>query len=213
MPTPKGRKSFSRAFLQKSAALLLLSSCAAQQLALPHGPIALAVAKRGWHTEIGVPREALSGPLANFGPTDLHRHYLLIGFGARAYFTGQHRGAESAAEALLPGPSAIDLAELDRLNADQVTYLYVSQTNINNLLAFVWQSMPRTGAAPMPIVIRNNANMFYAATPGYNMLYNCNNWAVDALRAAGLPFTNTGLHFSGDVQAQAQKIAAEQQSP
>jgi hypothetical protein len=42
------------------------------------------------------------------------------------------------------------------------------------------------------------------------MLYNCNNWAVDALRAGGLPFSNDGLHFSGDVQNEAKRIAAAQ---
>jgi hypothetical protein len=195
--------------------LALLSSCAATPPApVPHGPIALAICKRGWHTEIGIPQTALSGPLATLGPATLHRQYLLIGYGARAYFTNPEAGAGTAAEALLPGPSAINLSAFDNLNDGsnrQITWLYVSQADIDHMLAFIWQSMPRQGdAPPATIVTVNNANMFYAAQPDYNMLYNCNNWAVDALRAGGLPFSNSGLHFSEDVQAQAQHIAAAQ---
>ena len=194
-------------------AVVFLTSCATPQPApVPHGPIAIAIAKRGWHTEIGIPAAVLTGPLATLGPANLHRKYLLFGYGARAYFTGHH-GAGTAAEALLPGPSAINLAAFDDLNdgtGRQITWLYVSQDDIDHMLAFIWQSMPRTGAAPTPIVIANNASMFYAAQPDYNMFYNCNNWAVDALRAGNLPFSNAGLHYSSDVQAQAQRIAAAQ---
>jgi hypothetical protein len=186
--------------------LALLTACATTPPAVPHGPIQLAIAQRGWHTEIGIPNAALTGPLASLGPAVLHRHYLLVGFGARAYFTNPAAGAGTAAEALLPGPSAIGLASMDNLSADKVTWLYVSQDDINHMLAFIWQSIPN----PAPIVTINNANIFYAAQPDYNMLYNCNNWAVDALRAGNLPFSNTGLHFSSDVQAQAQHIAAAQ---
>jgi hypothetical protein len=190
--------------------LALLSACATTPPVVPHGPIHLAIAQRGWHTEIGIPESALTGPLASLGPALLHRQYLLVGFGARAYFTNPAAGAGTAAEALLPGPSAIGLAAMDNLDADQVTWLYVSQSDINQMLAFVWQSLPRTGVVPSPIVTINNANIFYAAQPDYNMLYNCNNWAVDALRAGNLPFSNSGLHFSSDVQAQAKHIAAAQ---
>jgi Protein of unknown function (DUF2459) len=191
--------------------LALLSACAASPPpAVPRGPIPLAIAQRGWHTEIGIPDAALTGPLAGLGPATVHRHYLLVGYGARAYFTNPHAGAGTAAEALFSGPSAIDLAAIDNLDADQVTWLYVSQSDINQILAFVWQSLPRTGAVPAPIVTINNANIFYAAQPDYNAFYNCNNWAVDALRAGGLPFSNAGLHFSSDVQAQAKRIAVEQ---
>jgi hypothetical protein len=191
-----------------------LTACATPPaVPVPHGPIQLAIAQRGWHTEIGIPESALTGPLATLGPATLHRHYLLVGFGARAYFTNPAAGAGTAAEALLPGPSAINLAAFDNLSDDharQITWLYVSQSGINQMLAFIWQSLPRTGAVPSPIVTINNANMFYAAQPDYNMLYNCNNWAVDVLRAGGLPFSNNGLHFSSDVQTQAQHIAAAQ---
>jgi hypothetical protein len=196
--------------------LCLLSACATpppQAAAIPHGPIALAICKRGWHTEIGVPQSALTGPLASLGPTALHRQYLLIGYGARSYFTDQNPNDGEAAEALLPGPSAINLSAYDNLDDGSgrtIIWLHVSQADIDHMLAFVWQSMPHAGAAPSPIVTVNNANMFYAAQPDYNMFYNCNNWAVDALRAGGLPFTNAGLHFSADVLAQAKRIAAAQ---
>ena len=192
--------------------VLALTACAsAPPAAVPRGPIALAVAQRGWHTEIGIPDSALTGPLATFGPTALHRHYLLIGYGARYYFTGHH-GAGTAAEALLPGPAAINLSAFDNLDAPdrQIVWLHVSQSDIDHMLAFIWQSMPRDGAIPPVIVTVNSADMFYAAQPDYNMFYNCNNWAVDALRAGGLPFSNAGLHFSSDVQAEAKRIAAEQ---
>jgi hypothetical protein len=193
--------------------LLLLSACATPTpSSVPRGPIAIAVAKRGWHTEIGVPDSAVTGPIASLGPASLHRHYLLIGYGARDYFTNPKAGAGTAAEALFPGPAAINLSAFDDLDDDthHIIWLYVTQDDINHMLAFVWASMPHTGTDPAPIVVTNNANMFYAATPDYNAFYNCNNWAVDALRAGRLPFSNSGLHFAGDVQDEAKKIAEEQ---
>jgi hypothetical protein len=196
-------------------AFVFLSACATPPpAAVPPGPVHLAICQRGWHTEIGVPETALTGPLATLGPASLHRHYLLFGYGARAYFTNPNAGAGTAAEALLPGPAAINLAAFDDLNdgsGRQIVWLNVSQADIDHMLDFIWQSMPRSGSAtPVAIVTVNNASMFYAAEPDYNMLYNCNNWAVDALRAAGLPFSNNGLHFSSDVLDQAKRIAAAQ---
>ena len=194
--------------------LALLSACATAPLPpVPHGSIALAIAKRGWHTEIGVPEAALTGPLARLGPAALHRQYLLIGYGARAYFTDPKANAGEAAEALLPGPAAINLSAFNNLadgSGRQIVWVDVSQADVNHMLQFVWASMPHQGGAPAPIVVANNASMFYAAQPDYNALYNCNNWAVDALRAGGLPFSNQGLHFAQDVQGQAQRIAAAQ---
>ncbi len=194
----------------------LLAGCAAPPAALPRGPIALAIAQRGWHTEIGVPTAALTGPIATMGPALLHRHYLLIGYGARDYFTGLHHSDGDAALALLPGPAAINLSAFDDLSADprrKIIWVQVSQENIDALLRFVFASIPHRGdAAPAPIFVRNDANMFYAAQPDYNMLYNCNNWAVDTLIAGGLPFSAAGVHFAADVQGQARRLAAAQGS-
>jgi hypothetical protein len=195
-------------------ALSFLTACATPAPPpVPHGPVTLGIAKRGWHTEIAVPETSLTGPLASLGPANLHRKYLLFGFGARAYFTNPKAGAGTAAEALLPGPSAINLAAFDDLNdgtGREVIWLHVSQDDINHMLAFIWAALPHQGAVPAPIVTANNASIFYAAQPDYNMFYNCNNWTVDALRAGDLPFSNAGLHFSSDVLAQAKQIAAAQ---
>jgi len=202
--------------MRRMLILLLLSGCAApqvQQGAVPGGPIRLAICKHGWHTEIGVPEAALTGPMADLGPARLHAPYLLIGFGAKVYFTALNPNDGQAAEALLPGPSAINLAAFASLPGDpdrQVVWVQVSQDNINKLLAFTWASMPRQGAAPATIISREPGSAFYAATPDYSAGYNCNNWAADALHAAGLPITSQGVMFSSDVMAQAEKIAAEQ---
>ncbi len=196
------------------ALCLLLAACATPTpQSVPRGPIAIAVAQRGWHTEIGIPASSLTGPLSHLGPASLHRAYLLIGYGARNFFTNPKAGAGTAFEALFPGPAAINLAafnNLDDASDGHIVWLYVTQEDINQMLAFIWSSMPHTGAVPKSIVTVNNASMFYTAKPDYDALYNCNNWAVDALRAAGLPFSNAGVHFSSDVQAEARRIARAQ---
>jgi hypothetical protein len=197
--------------------LLLLTGCAGPQLVdgpVPSGPIRLAICQHGWHTEIGVPRAALTGPLAALKPNDLHAPYLLIGFGAKSYFTALNPSDGQAAEALLPGPSAINLAAFQSLPGEadrKVVWVNVSQDNINRLLAYTYAAMPHApGAAPAPIVQRVPGSAFYAATPGYSAAYNCNTWAADALHAAGLPITSQGVTWASDVQVQAQAIAAEQ---
>lgn len=200
---------------------LLAAGCAAPPrpvatlpVAEPSGPILLAVAKRGWHTEIGIPEEALNGNLTDFGPAKLHRHYLLVGFGAKQYFTDSHHGVGEAAIALTPGRSAVNLTALDNMQDDpkrQIVWLHVSQANINALEAFIWWSItPQNGAAPQLILELNNASMFYEGRQPYSLGYNCNDWAVEALREAGLPFNGSVLTSSGDVLAQARKIAATQ---
>lgn len=193
-----------------------LAACATPRInaPAPHGPIRLAICKHGFHTEIGIPTSAITGPIAALPTVRLETGgYVLIGFGAKVYFAAANPNDGQAAEALLPGPSAIDLAAFGTLTATpdrQIIWLNVDQATINRLLAFTWAAMPRAPGASTPTPIAsyyNQASVFYAATPGYSGFYNCNNWAADALRAAGLPFTSQGVMWAADVQAQARAAA------
>lgn len=211
-----GRKFFARLFFKKAAftAFVLLSACATPPPpVIPYGPIALGVAHSGWHTEIVVPRAGLTGPLATLGPAALDRRYLVIGFGARGFFTTPDAGLGLAVEALFPGPSAINLSAFNNLTEESgIVWLHVSRADTGAILGFVWRSLPHHGALPRPIVTANDASMFYAARPDYSALYNCNNWTIAALRAGGLPFTESGVHFAANVMGEARRAAAAQQA-
>jgi len=79
--------------------------------------------------------------------------------------------------------------------------IHASQEGINHLLLFLWDDLAvdkegsprRVGTGPYP------QSIFYASAGRYNLGHTCNTWTAEALRAAGLPVTTSGVVFAGQV--------------
>jgi uncharacterized protein (TIGR02117 family) len=169
----------------------------------------------GWHTELGLPVEALSGPLAALKPDFPNARYLVFGWGARDYYMAQNPGIGDLLRATTPGPAVMLVIPLQIspemfFGASNVFVLPAAQDGIQRLSQFLWDYLAteekgtpdRIGSGPYP------QSVFYTSTGTYNLGHTCNTWTAEALRAAGLPVTAAGVVFAGQVLDQLRPILA-----
>lgn len=174
----------------------------------------IAVIKYNWHTEIAMPLQALSGPLARIYPNAARTGYLIVGFGDRAYFTDREAGVGTAIAALFPGPAVIELNALDDLPSGEsfsLVRLHLTQDALDRIEHFVWESLAkREDGSLIEVVEHEPTNRFYEARQNYDVLDNCNNWTTEALRTGGLPFS-TDMLFADEVIDQAKNLSSIQE--
>lgn len=194
---------------------ILLAACAkpaSDTPGIPSGDIELVVLARDWHTELAIPTERITGPLANLRPLSAHPTYVIAGFGDKAYFTDHEAGFGTAFGALFPGPSAVQLASYNQIPEDaehKAIRFRVSQAAIDRLSAFIWASLAkaRENGQPLEVAEHDNDSLFYAGSRDYDGLYNCNTWAADALQQAGFDIDPSGLWFAHEVMDRMEDLA------
>jgi uncharacterized protein (TIGR02117 family) len=160
----------------------------------------------GWHTELGLPLEALSGPLAALKPDFPSARYLVFGWGARDYYMAQNFGIGDLLRAIAPGPAVMLVIPLQIspeafFGASNVSVLPAAPEGIQHLSQFLWDhltteekgTLDRIGTGPYP------QSVFYTSIGSYNLGHTCNTWTAEALRVAGLPVSATGVVFAGQV--------------
>jgi hypothetical protein len=203
----------------------VMSGCAA---ALPYpafseaiddgtGGATISVIDRGWHTDIALPAEAISGPVAALVRAFPGVRFLVFGFGDRAYYMAPDETFFGRVVALFPGPGVILVTGLsaspaDAFGGDHVVSLRISQGQLRAMTSFVQHSLEnstdgsfeRLGDGPYP------GSVFYASGVRYDAFHNCNRWTLDALRSGGLAAEPDGVIFAGQVVEQAKRIAARQ---
>jgi uncharacterized protein (TIGR02117 family) len=164
------------------------------------------VVSGGWHTELALPVEALSGPLSALKPEFPGARYLVFGWGARDYYMAQNAGIGDLLRAAAPGPAVMLVIPLQIspeafFGDSNVFVLPASREGIQRLSEFLWDYLvneqqgilDRVGAGPYP------QSMFYASTGTYNLGHTCNTWTAEALRIAGLPVNAAGVVFAGQI--------------
>jgi uncharacterized protein (TIGR02117 family) len=167
---------------------------------------AIYVISGGWHTELGLPLEALSGPLGALKPDFPNARYLVFGWGARDYYMAQNAGIGDLLRAITPGPAVMLVIPLQIspeafFGASNVFALPAPPEGIRRLSQFLWdylavdqeESPRRIGTGPYP------RSVFYTSTGTYNLGHTCNTWTAEALRAADLPVSPTGVVFAGQI--------------
>ena len=168
------------------------------------------VVSRGWHVEIGIPAERLTGSLRVFRDIFPGARAIMFGYGKRTFMTAP---ADDISEYLLgpvPGPAVIEAVGLRDLppaayGASDMVTLALTSSGDARLDAFIWNDLrlDRTGE---PLLVGPGefpGSLFYAARSRYDLLHTCNTWAAAALAAAGLPISAEGVIFSGQVMARA----------
>jgi uncharacterized protein (TIGR02117 family) len=175
---------------------------------------AIYVISGGWHTELGLPSEALSGPLAALKSEFPTARYLVFGWGAHDYYMAQNPGIGDLLRAVASGPAVMLVIPLEIspegfFGASNVFPLPASQDGIQRLATFLWDYLAvdkeaprRIGAGPYP------QSVFFASTGTYNLGHTCNTWTAEALRVAGLPVTAAGAVFAGQVLDRLRPILA-----
>jgi len=197
----------------------MLGSCARPSV----GPIVrqspdhqiLYVVDAGWHTEIGMAADAMSGPLVTLRSATPNARYYVFGWGERDYYMSPSPGVAELAKAAIPESSVLLVVPLERSPVDvftageRVFAISVSRQGLDRLSQFLWDQLDqdlqhrprRIGDGPYW------QSSFYEANGTYSLLNTCNTWTADALRVAGLPVSSNGVVFSGQVVDQVRHLA------
>lgn len=176
------------------------------------------VVDRGWHTDIALSAEAISGPVATLGMDFPGVRFFVFGFGDQAYYMAHGSTVFGMLEALFPGPGVILVTALkvppaEAFGADHVVALHLSPAQLSALTSSIQHSlkrqpnglMQRLGDGPYP------GSLFYASGETYDVFHNCNHWTLATLYSGGLPTKPEGTFFSGQVMEQVRRIAAQQE--
>ena len=205
-------------FLVPAALASWLVGCAAMAIdaPVPNGEGTIYVVERGWHTDIGLPVDMVSEPLALLERPFPGIRFMLFGFGERHYYMAQEAGSAEMLTALLPSDSAILMTALrappaEAFSAEQVIVLHLPRSDVGRLALLLWTqleksadgSVVRIGNGPYP------GSVFYASTEIYDAFHTCNTWTALMLRNAGFPI-DTNVLFAGQVMRQVARLAAMQ---
>lgn len=200
-----------------AAALLLgLAGCAAPARLYPPGPETawIAVADRGWHTDLCIAHPPPDDRLAVLGAGFPGASVLCFGFGERQYLLTPDHGLLEELSALFPSRAALLMTALrtppaDAFGAGNVVTLPVTAAAEAGLRRFIWRALS-LDAAGRPIRLRDGpypGSVFWAASATYDAFSTCNTWTADGLRAAGIALGGP-IVFSGQVMSQVRQIAA-----
>jgi len=178
----------------------------------------LYVVASGWHTEIGIPADALSGPVASLRNALPDARYFVFGWGQRDYYMARQPGLGDLVGAAIPARSVVLVIPLEQAPTvffarASVLTIAVSQEGIARLSQFLWdyletdfQHLPRrVGDGPYA------GSSFYASGGTYSLANTCNTWTAEALRVTGLPVSATGVVFARQVVDQVRGLAVQQQ--
>jgi hypothetical protein len=213
------RGRLNRTVLVGLASVLLLSGCSSddrnQAELPPTGDRILYVIERGWHTDIGLAVDDITGPLGTLERPFPGVRFLTFGFGERQFLVTRKVSLVTMLAALLPSRSALLMTALRTapelaFGEQNVVTLHVSQVSLKHIETRIWSELERSPAGdaiwladgPYP------GSVFYAARDTYDGFYTCNTWTAAALRSGGLPMSTTGILFAGQVMGMARWIAS-----
>jgi uncharacterized protein (TIGR02117 family) len=160
----------------------------------------------GWHTEVALAVDEISGALARLVAAFPGAQYLIFGWGARDYYMARNPGLGDLLRAAVPGPAVVLVVPLGvpptaYLGPGNAWPIPLAREGTADLSQFLWDSVAknqtgapvRAGDGPYP------RSVFYAATGTYGVSNTCNTWTAEALHAAGLPVTTTGVVFAAQL--------------
>ena len=169
----------------------------------------------GWHTEVGLPAEAMSGALAALHNASPQARFFVFGWGERAYYMNPDPGLGALLAGAVPASSVLLVIPLtqapeDYFSGATVLRLPVSSGGLDRLSHFLSDYLEkdaagaprRIGGGPDP------GSAFYASKGTYSLGNTCNTWTAEALRASGLPVDPAGIVFAHEVVDQVRKLAA-----
>jgi uncharacterized protein (TIGR02117 family) len=194
-------------FPRAALLLTLLAGCSHPQFPPcddpdPTGPTAWVV-DHGWHTEIGIPADEVTGPLAIYRTLFPGARTLMFGFGKRTFITAKVQTASELVMGPLPGPAVVQVTALNvppgQAFPGRTIRLALPPGGADRLSDFLWQSIAQSEAGG-PRLVGDGlfpGSMFYAASKGYNLTYTCNTFTADGLRQAGLPVDDDVIFASG----------------
>jgi uncharacterized protein (TIGR02117 family) len=175
--------------------------------------VTVRVVGHGWHTGLVVPREVVGPDGGGAGTAP----FLELGWGDRTFYQVPDAGIGLALEAAFASAgSVLHVTGLERAPAGpipglEIVTIELSRRGAEALARFVADAFVRDGAG-RPIDLGpglDPGSRFYAATGRYSLLYTCNTWIADALRAAGCPITPFWAATASTLIHQARRCAPD----
>jgi uncharacterized protein (TIGR02117 family) len=183
---------------------------------VPDGEATIYVVGRGWHTDIGLPVDEVTGQLASLGHDFPGIRFMVFGFGEREFYMARSEGSGEMLAALFPSKSAILMTALrappmEAFADHQVVTLRLPPASVERIATTLWQDLEKTpdGSAVRLADGPYVGSAFYAATETYDAFHTCNTWTALVLRDAGIP-VDTHVLFAGQVMRQVARLAAAQ---
>ncbi len=196
----------------------LLSGCAVMpdDAPVPAGEAMIYVVDRGWHTDLGLPVDEVTGPLASLELQFPGIRFMVFGFGERRFYMARNAGSGGMLAALFPSESAILMTALrappaEAFGDQHVVTLHLPRSGFERIAMQLWSDLQRT---PDGSVVRLAdgpyvGSVFYASGQTYDAFHTCNTWTALMLRDGGFPI-NTHVLFADQVMQQVTQIAAMQ---
>jgi Protein of unknown function (DUF2459) len=195
-----------------------LAGCAVAPMAgpVPRGEATVYVVGRGWHTDIGLPVNEVTGPLASLESDFPGVRFMVFGFGERDYYMERKEGSGEMLAALLPSKSAILMTALNAPPTEafadhDVVVLHLPSSDVARIVTRLWDGLEKRADGSV-VRLANGpyvGSMFYASADTYDGFHTCNTWTALVLHDGGLPM-NTQVLFAGQVMQQVSRIAALQ---
>ena len=128
-----------------------LSGCAVMPMdaPVPNGEATIYVVGRGWHTDIGLSVDEVSGPLASLEHDFPGVRFMVFGFGERQYYMAHDAGSGEMLSALLPSDSAMLLTALRAPPAEAfvdqtVVTLHLPRSGVERIAARLWEGLEKS---------------------------------------------------------------------
>jgi len=200
---------YDRLYVMKHLSLMLialaLTACSSwtPPCAPPASGDLIYVVGQGWHAEIGIPVEELTGDMAFYRDVFPGARVIIFGYGKKTFFT---------AHAAVIQAFAINVTPVEAYPPEDTVVLRLPPGGSRALSAYIWQDLIKDASGKPKIVAPSSApaGLFYAAQSEYNLFHTCNTWAAEALHAAGLPISGDDVIFSGQVMTQIDAVAENQ---
>jgi len=137
----------------------------------------------GWHTEIGLPVQAIRGQLLSLQEPHLGAKYLVFGWGQRDYYMAAHPGFGDVLRAAVAGPAVmlvipLDVAPAEAFGPSNVFTVHVSPEGLVRLSKYLWDYLQKdpSGAPRLIAAGPYFGSAFYSSTGAYEIIRTCNTW-------------------------------------
>ena len=193
---------------------LLIDSCAGSAVQPYLGEAArtetLYVIDGGWHTEIALGVDAISGPLRSLREARHGATFLVFGWGQRDYYMAKDPDLGDLLRAAIAGPAVMLVIPLavtpaEAYGASQALAVHASPEGLAHLSQYLWDDLKKEPGEAAPRAIADGpypGSAFYPSTRTYAITHTCNTWTAEALHTAGLPVNATGVVFADQVLEQ-----------
>jgi uncharacterized protein (TIGR02117 family) len=162
------------------------------------GPtVTVYVVRDGWHSGLAIARDTIPPGVWPEQARFPAARFVEVGWGDRAFYRTPDAGLGLAVGAAVASEgSVLHVTGLDRPPAEhfahaEVTPVVLSARGAEALARFVSGAYARDRSGE-PIDMgpgQHLGSRFFAATGRYSLLYTCNRWIAEALRAGGCPIT------------------------